>query len=560
MKDKKCYLYMRVSTEMQVDGYSLDAQKASLVKYAGFQKMKIAGEYCDAGRSGKSIGGRPEFMRMLDDISTMKDEVDYVLVFKLSRFGRNAADVLNSLQYIQDYGVNLISVEDGIDSSKDSGKLTITVLSAVAEIERENILVQTMEGRKQKAREGKWNGGVAPYGYKLNSTTGVLEVDPEEAEVVRVIFDRYVREGDGADKIAKYLNSRGFVRSKARTRDLPYFTPNLVKTILHNPVYAGKIKYGENTFEKVRGTRDQFRRVKADDYIVAEGMHEAIIDEELWTSTQDILDTRKHINRRKFDSEHEHVLSGIIKCPICGKGLTGMVRKRNNKKGGTVENYYYRCSHGRIDENGNRCTYSPSWNEDKFNHEVEQFLLNMVNDKAYNEYIVGKLSEETDVSALEEDRNRLQEKLRQAVGARDKLLSMMEKLDESDRHYEKKIGDMRNRLDGIYDKMTDIEEAMKDITSKIEKAHSDHLNARQMYKLLSDYGKLYDRMTKLEKKEFFSRFIERIDLDPDEKDVTKCIKSIKLMFPVEYKVDTDGNRLLQENTVETIVLLSQNGK
>ena len=64
-------------------------------------------------------------------------------------------------------------------------------------------------------------------------------------------------------------------------------------------------------------------------------------------------------------------------------------------------------------------------------------------------------------------------------------------------------------------------------------------------------------MTKLEKKEFFSRFIERIDLDPDERDVTKCIKSIELMFPVEYKVDSDGNRLLQENTVETVVQLSK---
>ena len=77
-----------------------------------------------------------------------------------------------------------------------------------------------------------------------------------------------------------------------------------------------------------------------------------------------------------------------------------------------------------------------------------------------------------------------------------------------------------------------------------------------MYKLLSDYGKLYDRMTKLEKKEFFSRFIERIELDPDEKDVTRCIKSIKLMFPLEYNVDIEENRLLQENTVETVVLLS----
>ena len=84
------------------------------------------------------------------------------MVFKLSRFGRNAADVINSLQRMQDYGVNLICVEDGIDSSKDSGKLLISVLSAVSEIERDNILVQTMAGRQQKAREGKCKGGFAP--------------------------------------------------------------------------------------------------------------------------------------------------------------------------------------------------------------------------------------------------------------------------------------------------------------------------------------------------------------------------------------------------------------
>ena len=95
---------------------------------------------------------------MLEDIKAGKDGVSYVLVFKLSRFGRNAADVLSTLQVMQDFGVNLICVEDGIDSSKDAGKLMISVLSAVAEIERENIRVQTMEGRIQKAREGKWNG------------------------------------------------------------------------------------------------------------------------------------------------------------------------------------------------------------------------------------------------------------------------------------------------------------------------------------------------------------------------------------------------------------------
>ena len=157
MKKMNCYLYTRVSTAMQVDGYSLDAQKEKLRKYAEYQEMQIVGEYSDEGKSGKNIGGRPQFQQMLDDIKAGKDNVSFVLVFKLSRFGRNAADVLSSLQFMQDYGVNLICVEDSIDSSRDSGKLMISVLSAVAEIERENILVQTMAGRKQKAKEGKWN-------------------------------------------------------------------------------------------------------------------------------------------------------------------------------------------------------------------------------------------------------------------------------------------------------------------------------------------------------------------------------------------------------------------
>ncbi len=157
-KKTKVYTYIRVSTAMQTEGFSLEAQAERIRKFAAAFDYEIVGEYKDAGKSGKSIGGRFEFQRMLEDIEANKDGVSYVLVFKLSRFGRNAADVLNALQFMQDFGVNLICVEDGIDSSKDAGKLMISVLSAVAEIERENILVQTMEGRRQKAREGKGNG------------------------------------------------------------------------------------------------------------------------------------------------------------------------------------------------------------------------------------------------------------------------------------------------------------------------------------------------------------------------------------------------------------------
>ena len=107
----KVYIYIRVSTTMQIDGYSLDAQKARMKAYADFNDYQIVGEYEDAGKSGKSIEGRASFCRMMEDIKSGKDGVAYVLVFKLSRFGRNAADVLSTLQVMQDFGATLISVD-----------------------------------------------------------------------------------------------------------------------------------------------------------------------------------------------------------------------------------------------------------------------------------------------------------------------------------------------------------------------------------------------------------------------------------------------------------------
>ena len=213
---------------MQIDGYSLDAQKTKMKAFCDYNEYEIAGEYEDAGKSSKSIEGRIAFNQMMDDIKSRKDAVSYVLVFKLSRFGRNAADVLATLQVMQDFGVNLICVEDGIDSSRDAGKLMISVLSAVAEIERENIRVQTMEG--------KWNGGFAPYGYSL--IDGKLEVNEEEA--------------------------------------------SLIRRIIQNPVYSGKISYGRRRTEKVHGTRNEYRQVKKDDYLLVDGLNEALVSEEVW--------------------------------------------------------------------------------------------------------------------------------------------------------------------------------------------------------------------------------------------------------------------------------------
>ena len=217
---KKCYIYTRVSTAMQVDGFSLDAQKNSILRYVHYRDMEVCGEYADEGKSGKNTQGRPQFMQMMEDIQSGKDGVDYVVVFKLSRFGRNAADILSNLQLMQVYGVNLACSDDDIDSAKAGGKLMITILSAVSEVERENILVQTMEGRNQKAREGRWNGGFAPYGYDL--VDGELVINEEDSGLVRLIFDKYINTDMGALGVAKFLNDNGYkkkARQKITSRD-----------------------------------------------------------------------------------------------------------------------------------------------------------------------------------------------------------------------------------------------------------------------------------------------------------------------------------------------------
>ena len=363
----KVYTYTRVSTAMQVDGYSLDAQKAKMKAYADYNDYEIVGEYEDAGKSGKSIEGRAQFSQMMEDIKSGKDGVSYVLVFKLSRFGRNAADVLSSLQVMQDFGVNLVCVEDGIDSSKDAGKLMISVLSAVAEIERENIRVQTMEGRIQKAREGRWNGGFAPYGYQL--VDGKLIINEEEAEAIRVIYDQYVHTDIGANGIAKYLENHGIRKIPRQNGKNPLFDAHLIRLILKNPVYCGKIAYGRRKTEKVRGTRNEYKLVEQDNYLLADGQHEAIVSEEVWQAAQVKLLAQakkyEHVNRGK--DEHVHLLSGIVKCPVCGAGMYGNKSIKHKADGTKYKDfYYYGCKH-RTMIRGHKCDYKKQIREERDN-------------------------------------------------------------------------------------------------------------------------------------------------------------------------------------------------
>ena len=540
---------------MQIDGYSLDAQKTKMKAFCDYNEYEIAGEYEDAGKSGKSIEGRVSFNQMMEDIKSGKDGVSYVLVFKLSRFGRNAADVLATLQVMQDFGVNLICVEDGIDSSKDAGKLMISVLSAVAEIERENIRVQTMEGRMQKAREGKWNGGFAPYGYSL--IDGKLEVNEEEAVAIRMIFDQYVNTDLGANGIEKYLENHGIHKIARQNGKNPLFAAALIRRIIQNPVYSGKISYGRRRTEKVHGTRNEYRQVKKDDYLLVDGLHEALVSDEVWEQAQVKVaaQAKKYEKVNRDKREKIHLLSGILKCPVCGAGMYGNKSIKKRKDGSNYKDfYYYGCKHRNMTR-GHKCDYKKQVHEEMLDASVAEVISKLVSNPKFSDLIRNKINMEVDTSALDQEIENYKIQLRKLYHNKDTILSDMDSLDYEDKHYQRRKTDLENHLYKTYDKIDDAEELLVSAKAKKRSLLADKITGDNIYKALVFFDKLYAQMNEAEKREFLSQLVDNVQIYEERKENGQWLKSIEFKLPIiekEFTLSLDN-----DTHVETVVLLSK---
>lgn len=554
MKQIKCYMYTRVSTAVQVEGFSLDAQRDRIMRYADGNDFKIVGEYCDAGKSGKNMAGRPQFKQMLDDIESGKDEVEFVLVFKLSRFGRNAADVLTSLQFMQTYGVNLICVDDSIDSSKDSGKLIISVLSAVAEIERENILVQTMEGRRRKAEEGKWNGGFAPYGYEL--IKGELHIVEDEAELIRLIFKQFITTNMGINGVAKWLNDQGYKKKLRQNNKLEGFTTHFVKGVLDNPVYYGMIAFGRRKTEKIKGTVNETHVVKSDDYILQKGIHEAIITEEEWKVARAKRERTGGRNEKKFALDHAHILSGLIKCPVCGAGLTANFSRKHSKD--KYERFYYHCKHSRFLPNGQKCNYKKNWVQEDVNAAVERVIYSLVTNPDFEKAMKSEIGESLDITNLENEIKNLRTQLRRKESNKNSLMLQIDSLNPDDAHYRKKYEDMNIRLDSFYEDIESLEYQINEAETRLENIQQQKINGETVYNYLIFFEKYYSQFSEEEKKEFMNVLIEKIEIFEEKQENGLFLKSIKFRFPIYFNSGYVRELCLTEkNTVETVVLLSQ---
>ena len=551
----KVYIYTRVSTTMQIDGYSLDAQKARMKAYADFNDYQIVGEYEDAGKSGKSIEGRASFCRMMEDIKSGKDGVSYVLVFKLSRFGRNAADVLSTLQVMQDFGVNLICVEDGIDSSKDAGKLMISVLSAVAEIERENIRVQTMEGRIQKAREGRWNGGFAPYGYRL--VDGVLQINEDEAPAIRTIFEQYVNTDTGANGLSKYLKTHGFQKLARQNGTSPLFSATLIRAILKNPVYCGKIAFGRRKLEKIHGTRNEYHQVPQENYLLVDGLHEGIVSEELWNAAQvKLLAQSKRyepVNRSK--TEQAHLLSALVKCPVCGAGMYSNKCTKRKKDGTPYKSFsYYSCKHRKM-QRGQKCDFNKQIQEEVLDNAVVEVIIKLVSNPKFAAMMQEKINSKVNTTAIEQEIAAAEKQLQQYYSIKSKIMEEIDTLDPDERHYIIRKSDLDERLYRMYDKIEEAENNLMDARAKKQAIEADKITGDNIYKILLCFEKLYNVMNPVERKKLMEHLISEVHIYPERQANGQWLKSIKFRLPI---IENDADLYLDNGShVECITALTR---
>lgn len=271
---KKAGLYCRVSTDIQMEGYSIDAQKEFLVSYCKMHEIDNYEFYVDGGYSGSNTE-RPDLQRLIDDVEDGK--INVVVVFKLDRLSRSQKDTLYLIEEVfNPHDCGFVSIRENFDTNTPFGKAMVGILSVFAQLERETILERTRIGRKKRAEEGYWYGTAnEPYAYKYDENTGTLEPIPENVEIVRKMMDLYLQ-GYPMTQVAEIFGMQD----------------QTVRSIFTSPVNLGKIPYKDEVFE---------------------GKHEAIITQETYDKVQQKMKERavtyKHAN---------YLLAGKIVCGHCG--------------------------------------------------------------------------------------------------------------------------------------------------------------------------------------------------------------------------------------------------
>lgn len=312
----KIAAYCRVSTEKDDQLMSLQTQKEFFTEYAEKNHLDLVELYADEGISGTKLKNRKEFNRMMKDAEQGKFAC--VFVKDVSRLARNVVDFLQSIRKLKALDIDCRFVTANM--STNDGELTLTILAAVAQEESANLSKRVKFGKKRNAEKGRVPNIV--YGYdKIAGEYFNLRINPMESEIVRRMFDLYVNQGYGWNKIAYQLNEEG-IKTKRKCK----WHPHSVGKLLTNPLYTGKIINAKSYVKDFLTGKRELNQEQ--DHIVVDKPELAIIDEYTFKKAQKIKEQRNEaFHHTKERQSNQYCFSTLIKCESCGYSFRRVYRK-----------------------------------------------------------------------------------------------------------------------------------------------------------------------------------------------------------------------------------------
>lgn len=285
-------IYARISTGegMQAEGHSIEAQVRICREFAARRGWTVVEVYIDEGYSGAS-DKRPAFERMLDDAYAGRFQV--ILFHKLDRFSRSISDILKYFHELESNDILICSATEAFDFSDPADRAKFHMLAVFAQWYLDNLSEETKKGKQQRALKGQYNGRL-PFGYRP-SESGVAEVVPEEAELVRQAFEAYATGSKSDREVAELMNASGLP-----TRTNRAWSKDSVRDFLQNEFYLGYIKYKGGLLP---------------------GKHAAIISQEVFDRCREMRAKRNLAPRRYARTFKTYTLAGLLRCQRCGETL-----------------------------------------------------------------------------------------------------------------------------------------------------------------------------------------------------------------------------------------------
>jgi len=255
---------------------------------------------------------------------------------KIDRFSRNLKDLLNLVDELFSYGVGFKSATEPFDTTTSAGKLMFQQLGSFAEFERNRIAERVFPGMVKSVQQGNWQGArYVPYGYRYNKEKKLLEIDEQEAKIVKLIYTMFLYE-KSIRGVTEYLTRKGY-----RNRKGNIFTTKLIGDILKNRIYTGKLVWNRHYYDKTQKTKKGYRYIKnsPDKVIIAQGKHQSIISKTDFELVQEKLKQRRTERRKKAN---DYPLSGLLYCAKCNHKYLGISSISNHRTG--LKKRWYRCS------------------------------------------------------------------------------------------------------------------------------------------------------------------------------------------------------------------------